>query len=282
MMQIRTAKGNDFLPHKQEDHTFLKSYPNSIDPWIRPETHHHNTSQTEFSAAQTHSWMPDGVIEFSEGWFYLESPHPDDDSTANDLVLTGWCLPRPGSIVNELRLKVGHQIHILTYGHPRPDLATLIGDACAFLPVGFDRELTLPTGRNRLTFDALTENPEWLPIGDLELNVNCRRQSTPSSLSSRVSPTQFAEGMEILLDPVANGNPKQRAATLIRSPVWHNPVRYPALPFHGYVDKPTGIVRPIYGGTVSPDLGGTRKWTVAHGIRAEMFFESFRNNPAYS
>lgn len=203
--------------------------------------------------ASRHQWMPEDTVEFAGGWFFLEHPRPGEVLAAGRQVIHGWCIGRANHSPGELRVRVGRNERLLTYGHPRVDLAELAGDRGEFYPVGFDLELDLPCGRARLEFEAKGEEGGWWRIDSVDVTVGPARSPVVSGLPASLTGDQFAEGVEWLVaTPVKEALPA-RAVALARSLPWRDAVRNPSLPFHGYWDEPKGTVRLIYGGA---QIGG--------------------------
>jgi glycosyltransferase involved in cell wall biosynthesis len=123
---------------------FKRRHPDRTDPWIRPELHLPIGKRPGRSDAARPEWMPEGTVEFAGGWFFLEHPQPGEVMASGRQVIHGWCVSRADSPIDELRVRVGRQLRLLTYGHPRLDLADLADVREEFYPVGFDLELDLP------------------------------------------------------------------------------------------------------------------------------------------
>lgn len=233
-----------------EDVTFQHRHAGRTDPWIPSDLFPPATDVRPGPGRARPEWMPGRTVEFSGGWFYLEHPQPGETLPSGGFVLIGWCVVRPGQAIEELRLRAGTQTRLLTYGHPRADLATASGCPGEFFPAGFDLELDLPPGRTSLEFEAWQEDSGWLPVDRVEVTVvaGATRGRAATGLPAAASVTQLAEGMELLAGSPAAGGLRVRARALAQALPWQDAVRNPALPFHGFWDEPAGIVRPIYGG----------------------------------
>ncbi len=268
---------------ESEDEAFRRVHAGRTDPWVRPELLVRGDGVSRPAAA----WMPAGTVEFTGGWFFLEHPGGGEELGADDQVLSGWCLPRPGIKLSELRLRARGQIRLLTYGHPRPDIAAATGHAGDFLPVGFDLETDLPSGRTWLIFEALGGDADWIPITCVEVRIASNRLASAPSASVLQSIRKLTDGV---IRRVARLTERADSSRL-----WSEAVRYPALPFHGFWDEPQGLVQPVYGGTevrgwlfhetaeirrVVASFDLTDWLQLVHGNESEAIHRSFPRSPA--
>lgn len=227
---------------------FHQRHAGRTDPWIHPALCLPNEPAVGLPDDFRQNWMPNDVIEFAGGWFFLDQPRPGEELTAGRQTIQGWCIDRSKQPLRELRVRIGREYRLLTYGHPRTDLAKLVGVPEEFYPVGFGLELALPRGRARLEFEAWGEEGGWQRVGRVDVLVGQVRSPTASGLPVSLTDNQFVEGVELLVGSPANRPLGGRAQVLAGSLPWRDSVRHPALPFHGYWNEPTGIVRPVYGG----------------------------------
>lgn len=286
-LQLAGEDGTDPLIRESEDEGFRQTHAGRVDPWVRPELFFGGAETSRSTATPWTSWMPAGTVEFAGGWFFLERPGPGEELSAGDQVLSGWCLPRPGVKIAELRLRADGQVRLLTYGHPRPDIAAAAGHAGDFLPVGFDLETHLPAGRTRLVFEALGETADWMPITWVELNIASARMPSAQHAPALQPIRELAGGVKRLIARLTG--PTDQAK------IWREAVRYPALPFHGFWDEPSAVVQPVYGGTavrgwlfhetaeirrVVASFGLTDWLHLVHGNESEAIHRTFPRSPA--
>lgn len=286
-LHLAGGDGTDRPVLEHEEETFRQRYAGRTDPWVRPELFCAGDGVAQPAVDSATSWMPAGTVEFAGGWFFLERPGPGEELSAGDQVLSGWCLPRPGAKLAELRLRARGQVRLLTYGHPRPDLAAAAGHTGDFLPVGFDLETHLPSGRTQLVFEALGADADWIPITKVTAIIG----------SSRLPSGQGSAALPLIRDLI--GGVKRLVARFTepadQAKLWREAVRYPALPFHGYWDEPDGIVQPVYGGTavrgwLFHETAEIRRvvasfelkdWLpLVHGNESEAIHRSFPRSPA--
>lgn len=286
-LHLAGGDGIDRLIREGEETTFCQYHAGRTDPWVRPELFFGGAETSRPTVDLSTSWMPAGTVEFTGGWFFLERPGPGEELSAGDQVLSGWCLPRPGVQLVELRLRARGQFQLLTYGHPRPDIAAAAGRAGSFLPVGFDLEINLPSGRSRLVFEAWGDAADWIPVTKVEVDIASARLTSAQRTPALQPIRQLTAGVTRLMARVT----KQAD----QAELWREAVRYPALPFHGFWDEPGGIVQPVYGGTavrgwlfhetaeirrVVASFGLTDWLQLVHGNESEAIHRTFPRSPA--
>lgn len=240
--------GCDATPAESEALVFRRHHAGRSDPWIPSALISSGSGAGPTGVGSSRNWMPGRTVEFSGGWFFLEHPRSGETLTSDRLVLQGWCLARPGRVISELRLRVGSQTRLLTYGHPRPDVAAASGYIGEFLPAGFGLELDLPPGPVRLQFEAQCEDSGWQFVSSVEATVVPVRHPAVRGRCTVASIAQLADGVEMLVEPPAVGTLPVTALKLAREWPWRDVVINPALPFLGFWNEPTGVVRPVYGG----------------------------------
>jgi len=229
-------------PTVAEDNAFQEKHPDCVDPWIRPATPN-----------PPDNWMPSATIEFAGGWFFLEQPFPGEEIHAGHQVLSGWCLPRTGKNITDLRVRFDRQTRPVDLGHPRSDLAARTGANGRFFPVGFSLELALSPGRTSLEFEALIVGVGWRQICTVELAVLPTLAKSRPASTTGVTLNHFADAQELLLKQFVdepNVSLKKRAAAFARDLPLLATKRYAANPFHGFIDSPTPHIVPMYGGAI--------------------------------
>ena len=181
----------DLTPAASEDTAFRVRHPRRADPWIHHAAPSDDPSASGRSESSRKSWMPTATIEFAGGWFFLEQPYPGEEIHAGHQVLSGWCLAQPGKTIAELQVRIGTQIHLAELGHPRPDLAALVGFTGSFFPVGFNLELSLPPGPARLEFSAWFTGTGWQPVCTLDLTIRPIRALTRPAPAAALALSAF-------------------------------------------------------------------------------------------
>ena len=250
VLDTNMEAGTDLPATGDEDAVFRQRHPHCTDPWIHSTTPLFCPPAPSQPETPRNDWMPRGTVEFSGGWFFLEQPRPGMELTAGRQVLSGWCLAKSAASIVELKVTHGAQTRLATFGHPRPDLALAVGDRGIFFPTGFDLELHLSAGSTRMDFHALVAGAGWQPVTEIELTITPGHGVPAPKLPEILRISGLVECLERLWEqPTPKGSMEERAAALARDFPWQDKVRYPALPFHGYFDEPTGNLRTVYNGT---------------------------------
>lgn len=249
LFMIPLAKPSHARPLAEEA-AFRQRHPQVADPWLNPDER--TPRRPEFRAepdASLHARMPAGTVEFAEGWFHLETNGLTSEPSSNPepFRLSGWCLPRPGRSIVQLRLLSPQGTVDAIYGFPRPDVAAHLSWPGNLLPIGFDLEPDLPAGRMTVTFEALAAGAGWQRITTLELNLPTRIKRSPPCVDA----PQYFTTLEMLLlrtpaeTPIRGEEEQAIALAQILAP--NEMKRLPWPPFHGYCESPIGNVPSVYG-----------------------------------
>ncbi len=242
---------SELTPHTAEDVAFQQRYTQCQDPWISQPTTSQCLPPSRPSELQRKTWMPAATLEFTGGWLYLEQPFPGEEIHAGHQLLRGWCLPRPGQTIAELKVRIGAHTYLADLGHPRPDLTAHTGCCGDFLPAGFSLELALPCGPARLEIFVYLVGSGWQLVGIIELEILAQRAPTKPDPAVPVPVDFFADAVELLLKKSAENptvNLAKHAALIACQTAALRTKRYAVNPFQGFIDCPHPHFVPIYGG----------------------------------
>ncbi len=238
VMEVRESARVAGLPNAtDEDLVFLGHHPNAIDPWVVPP-------------GRTPMGMPREARQFPGGWFHLEQPETGQEIQSGHQILAGWCMADSCEAIADLRVKVGGQLWAAEYGHPRPDLTTLVRDTRdAIVPAGFVLELALPKGRARLEFEALGSGGNWQPVALVDLVIRGELASTRPQPETSVTWDHYRKSLDLLVQrrAVHSHVPlNQLAGQFANRVVRHRNRREPLGSFHGWLDQPEPDAVPLY------------------------------------
>ncbi|MBI3887203.1 MAG: glycosyltransferase family 4 protein [Opitutae bacterium] len=186
--------------------------------------------------------------EPSSAQFYLDPPRPEGVILyAGPVMLKGWAVGSGGDMITDLRVRLGTKIYPVVYGNPRPDLARYFQRREPFLLAGFEVELLLAAGENRVEFEMCTLAGCWLPLAVSVLVATPAQPVEIPAQSAVVKPHEFARALRLVLQRAVT-EPLREAAAAVVAPL---PIpfitRYAALPFHGHLHQPPLLQRADFG-----------------------------------
>lgn len=172
--------------------------------------------------------------------FHLDSPVPGGAPLpSGPVTLRGWAAGRDGHVLADLRARSGSHVRPAFFGLPRPDLARHFSAREPFLLAGFELELVLAPGENRIDLEGCEIGLGWQPLGTVVLRATAGPAfAPPPGPPMRVQPPELARALRLVLqrsvaEPVESAAAAV-AALLPRSGV----IRFAALPFHGHLHQP--------------------------------------------
>jgi glycosyltransferase involved in cell wall biosynthesis len=164
-------------------------------------------------------------------------------------ILQGWLVPKPGRHYTDVRTVCGEAVFPGVHGNPRRDLAEFFKSGQPFLLAGFSITMTLPAGRHRLRFEALSIEGRWEELDALDWDVSADEARPDPEGLTPLNADAFGEALRVLLRRQARD--ASAAATLARQVVAETPLRHhlqhPPRPFHGHLDQPRTWERSLYG-----------------------------------
>jgi glycosyltransferase involved in cell wall biosynthesis len=161
--------------------------------------------------------------------------------------LKGWAVAKAGSFITDLRVRIKDRIYPSFYGIPRPDLAHYFKARESFLLGGFEIDLLLTEGENRLEFECCEIRGHWLPLASFRF-VGTAGHALASVPSGEVGAPVFTRALRLLWQQLVTRSSIEHAAQAIAGliPLPHV-TRYPSLPFHGHLHHPPPIQRAQFG-----------------------------------
>lgn len=184
--------------------------------------------------------------ETGHSFFILDDYVAGASLPAAPVLLKGWAVAKPGYFITDLRVRLGARIYPVFYGHPRADLAQFFKARESELLAGFEVELAIVVGENRLEFECCEISGQWLPLATVVFNgTPCH--IVPQEPSGTVGAHVFTRALRLVLQQAAQ-KPIAIAATEAAAllPLPHI-TRYPAVPFHGHLHHPPPLQRAEFG-----------------------------------
>jgi glycosyltransferase involved in cell wall biosynthesis len=188
------------------------------------------------------------MLETADAYFHLDDPlTPGATLEAGPVVLRGWAAGRAGRFLTDLRVRIAGRIFPALYGHPRPDVARFLGESRPFFPAGFEVELPLTAGENRVEFEGCESSGSWRALHATVLTAAPAHTVVRRPDPGTVTAPEFARALKLVLQRPAGGD---LAAAAREIAAWL-PVpfvtRFPALPFHGHLHQPPMLQRADFG-----------------------------------
>lgn len=184
--------------------------------------------------------------ETDHAFFILDEHASGASLPAAPVLLKGWAVAKPFSFITDLRVRLHERIYPAFYGHPRPDLARYFKAREPYLLAGFEVELPLFEGENRLEFEGCEISGRWLPLATVVFTgTACGLPLLPPTRT--VQAHEFARALRLVLQRAATESVKQATATVAAYLPLPHVTRYPALPFRGHLHHPPVIQRAEFG-----------------------------------
>lgn len=184
--------------------------------------------------------------ESSHAFFMLDAHASGTSLPAAPVRLTGWATAKPNSFLTDLRVKIGSRIFPAFYGIPRADLARYFQAREPFLLAGYEVEVALLPGENRLEFEACEISGQWLPLATVALiGTPCALLPVPPT--GAVQPHEFSRALRLVLQGAAQDSIAHAASRIAGLLPLPHITRYPAIPFHGHLHHPPMLQRAEFG-----------------------------------
>lgn len=164
-------------------------------------------------------------------------------------ILQGWLVPKSGRHYTDVRTVWETVVFPGVHGNPRADLATFFKSPQPFLLAGFSVTMTLPAGRHRLRFEALSIAGAWEELDAFDWEVN-RDEARPDPEGlTPLNADGFGEGLRIMLRRVGRSDSDfaAHASQLVAETPLRHHLQHPPRPFHGHLDQPRTWERSLYG-----------------------------------
>ncbi len=178
--------------------------------------------------------------------FFLDQPANESTVPAGPRLIQGWVVAKPGLVITDLRLRLGNRMFPVFHGHPRTDLARHFEAREPFLLAGFEAEIELAAGENRLEFDACFITGEWRPLITQVLYA-IDNPFEPLPRSGIVNPHEFSRALRLTLQRARELPLTQAAQEVAACLPYPFVTRFSAVPFHGHLHHPPLLLRADFG-----------------------------------
>lgn len=178
--------------------------------------------------------------------FFLDQPVNESTVPAGPRLIQGWVVAKPGFVISDLRLRIGPRSFPIFHGHPRADLAQHFGAREPFLLAGFEAEIELAPGENRLEFDACLITGEWRPL-IVQVLYAIDNPFDPLPRSGVVNPHEFSRALRLTLQRARELPVEEAAREVAASLPLPFVTRFSAVPFHGHLHHPPLLLRADFG-----------------------------------
>lgn len=190
------------------------------------------------------------MLETAEAYFHLDDPvAPGTTLYAGPVLLRGWAVGRGACFITDLRVRVSgsERIFPVFYGHPRPDVAQFLGVQRPCFPAGFEVELLLSAGENRVCFEMCDSRGQWRELHTPVITATPAQPVDWRKEDGIVHPHEFARALRLVLQRSLSGDVVTAAHAVAASLPVPFVTRFPALPFHGHLHQPPMLQRADFG-----------------------------------
>jgi len=188
------------------------------------------------------------MLETAEAYFHLDDPvAPGTTLYAGPVLLRGWAIGRDACFITDLRVCIGDRIFPVFYGHPRPDVAQFLGVSRPCFPAGFEVELVLSAGENRVRFERCDSRGQWRELHTPVITATPAQPVAWRQDGGTVHPHEFARALRLVLQRSLTSDVTTAAHAVAASLPVPFVTRFPALPFHGHLHQPPLLQRAEFG-----------------------------------
>lgn len=188
------------------------------------------------------------MLETAEAYFHLDDPvAPGAPLYAGPVLLRGWAAGRGACFITDLRVRLGDRIYPVFHGHPRPDVAQFLGVTRPCFPAGFEVELLLAGGENRVRFEMCDCRGQWRELHTPVITATPAQPVEWRQDAGTVHPHEFARALRLVLQRSLGGDVAAAAHAVAACLPIPFVTRFPALPFHGHLHQPPLLQRADFG-----------------------------------
>lgn len=164
-------------------------------------------------------------------------------------ILQGWIVGKAGHHYTDVRVRTGGQTFAGVHGIPREDLAQFFKSTKRCLLAGFSITMTLPAGRHRLEFAALSLKGQWEHLDHLDWDVTAQESLPDPEARTPLNADSMGEALRIILRRLGHekSTPADIAREVVAGTADRHHLQHPPRPFHGHLDQPRTHERSLFG-----------------------------------
>ncbi len=183
------------------------------------------------------------MIETPISFLQIDSPGTDAVLPPGRHAVQGWLMPKLGGGFCDLRIRVGSRVFPGLLGFLREDLAAHFGTGHAHEAAGFQVNVNLDAGPQRLGFEALQIEGIWQEVGELDVVVDPALATVDFLVpSAPVRGREFGHLLHVLLTtPSPDADLDALAYGLVAASAFPRDLLRPKPPFHGTLVEPEAI-----------------------------------------
>lgn len=191
------------------------------------------------------------MTETTFSWSQIESPVAETLLALGAHVIRGWVFPKPGTVLVNVRARIGNRVFDGVHGLPCAAIAAEVPAAKAGALAGFEVTVNLEAGDESIILEALDLVGRWAAFESLRCRIDpAAPHRSAASLSAPLSWLDFVRAVEAVLRR-ADGQPASDWTTLAREVVAKMPyprdLRQAPPPFIGFIDEPVILSLTRYG-----------------------------------
>jgi len=183
------------------------------------------------------------MIETPISFLQIDSPGTGAVLPPGRHAVQGWLMPKLGGIFSDLRVRVASRVFPGLLGFLRTDLAEHFRTGRVHEAAGFQVNVNLDAGPQRLVFEALQIEGIWQEVGELEVAVDPALAPVDFLVpGAPVRGREFGHLLHALLTPPSpDGDLDALAHRLVATSPFPRDLLRPKPPFHGALIEPEAI-----------------------------------------
>ncbi len=191
------------------------------------------------------------MAETSFSWSQIESPAAGARLAPGRHVVRGWVLPKPGSVLADVRARLGARVFAGVHGIPRADVAAHFSLGQPIALAEFEITVVVEPGDDAIELDALELEGRWSSFEavNIEVDPTLPRVEThvPFPPLSWLNHVRIVEAVLRRADGHALPDWPTLAREVVATLPWPRDLRTAPPPFIGFVDEPVAFTCSRYG-----------------------------------
>lgn len=191
------------------------------------------------------------MAETTFSWSQIESPAAGARLAPGRHVVRGWVLPKPGSVLSDVRARIGSRVFAGVHGIPRADVAVHFSLGQPVALAEFEIIVTLEPGDSAIALDALELEGRWSSFEAVNVKVDPALPRTDTDLPSQplswLDHVRVVEAVLRRADGQAVPDWPGLARDVVATLPWPRALRTAPPPFVGFVDEPVTLTCARYG-----------------------------------
>lgn len=191
------------------------------------------------------------MAETTFTWSQIESPAAGARLAPGRHFVRGWVLPKPGSVIADVRARVGPRIFAGVHGGPRTDVAAHFPLGQPVALAAFEVVVALEPGDDTIDFEALELEGRWSSFDAVSFTIDSALPraeiEVPAPPLSWLNHRRIVEAVLRRADGQISPDWPALARDVVAMLPWPRDLRTAPPPFIGFVDEPVTLTCARFG-----------------------------------